>query len=103
MSYQPDERAKVLKTLKLSQGGGKWGLQEVSSIVEDDVARGWSEDWSETTKDVMGLGTAVLIGERRFGLALAGPIYRMGDNREALASKLIATARSIERVAHNDC
>lgn len=66
--------------------------------LKKSIARGWCEDRAEYTPDVMGIGVPMVHDERRFGLALAGPLYRMMEQREALASALQSTAAQIRRI-----
>lgn len=69
--------------------------------LERSIVRGWCEDRAEYTPDVMGIGVALVHDERRFGLALAGPLYRMLEQREALAFALQGTAAQIQRIFEN--
>ena len=46
----------------------------------------------------MGLAVPILHGERRFGLAVAGPIFRMQDRRTELAALLLATATRMQAI-----
>lgn len=43
----------------------------------------------------MGLGVPVVSGGRRYGLAVAGPIYRMLSKRDELVAHLRAAAAGI--------
>src|SRR3546814_16029116 len=72
-----------------------------SDDLEVAVRRGWCEDQARTAPDVMGVGVPPVCGERRFGLAVAGPVYRMQDRREELARALQAAAAAIrDLIAH---
>lgn len=99
-TYQPAERARILDTLDYTpfQEATKRSAAELWDDLAESIARGWCEDQAESTPDVMGLGVAIVAGEHRFGLALAGPLYRMRDNREALVSQLLTAARRIEEI-----
>ncbi|MDR6756837.1 DNA-binding IclR family transcriptional regulator [Mycoplana sp. BE70] len=96
ISYGPSERAGILQGLRyfpdqqLTKDEGQLAAELDASIV-----RGWCEDIAESTPDVMGLGVPVETGGRRFGLAVAGPVYRMQNNREALVAHLRAAASLI--------
>src|SRR3546814_13102916 len=74
---------------------------ELADDLEVAVRRGWCEDQARTAPDVMGVGVPLVCGERRFGLAVAGPVYRMQDRREELARALQAAAAAIrDLIAH---
>src|SRR3546814_5030728 len=73
-SLAPKERAAILGS-----------DAELADDLEVAVRRGWCEDQARTAPDVMGVGVPLVCGERRFGLAVAGPVYRMQDRREELA------------------
>ncbi|PWJ86300.1 IclR family transcriptional regulator [Pseudaminobacter salicylatoxidans] len=96
-TYDPAERADILQALRYLpyQSATKKDARELAADLEVSTMRGWCEDLAESTPDVMGLGVPVVTGGRRFGLAVAGPIYRMRDNREALVRHLRATASRI--------
>jgi len=95
-ALEPKERATVLIAL---EAAGR-GISEAALGVEIEAAlrRGWSEDRAKTAPDVMGIGVPLICGERRFGLAVAGPIYRMEDRRQDLAASLRRAAEDNRRV-----
>jgi IclR family transcriptional regulator, acetate operon repressor len=103
-TYSPEELQRILLTLTYvaHQPATKTNAQALAADLKEAIARGWCEDRGETTPDVMGLGVAILHGERRFGLAVAGPLYRMYDRREELASLLQSTARKIQQLIGSD-
>ncbi|HEY9536815.1 MAG TPA: IclR family transcriptional regulator [Kiloniellaceae bacterium] len=89
-SLAPKERAAILGS-----------DAELADDLEVAVRRGWCEDQARTAPDVMGVGVPLVCGERRFGLAVAGPVYRMQDRREELARALQAAAAAIrDLIAH---
>ncbi|MGE5768288.1 MAG: IclR family transcriptional regulator [Bacteroidota bacterium] len=92
-ALEPKERATVLSAL---EGAGR-GVSEAALGVEIETTqrRGWSEDRAKTAPDVMGIGVPLVCGERRFGLAVAGPIYRMDGRRRELAAALQRAAEDI--------
>lgn len=96
-TYDPAERAGILQALRYFpyQNATKRDARELAADLEASIIRGWCEDLAETTPDVMGLGVPVVAGGRRYGLAVAGPIYRMQDNREGLVKHLRAAATRI--------
>ena len=88
-SLGPEERAAVV---------GSLDAEALAEEIEASIARGWCEDWAKTAPDVMGVGVPLVCGERRFGLAVAGPIYRMQDRRGELAAALQVAAGEIWRL-----
>src|SRR3546814_11069236 len=62
-SLAPKERAAILGS-----------DAELADDLEVAVRRGWCEDQARTAPDVMGVGVPPVCGERRFGLAVAGPV-----------------------------
>lgn len=99
-TYEPDERAGILNALNYTpyQEATKRNAAELAADLDEAIDRGWCEDRAESTPDVMGLGVAIVAGEHRFGLALAGPLYRMRDNRDALVSQLLAVAERVRKM-----
>lgn len=99
-SYSAEERADVIASLDLAAepGGAVWTAESLAAELDASVARGWCEDWARTAPDVMGIGVPLVCGERRFGLAVAGPIYRMQERRGELAAALQSAAGEIRRL-----
>ncbi|MGF1593983.1 MAG: IclR family transcriptional regulator [Kiloniellaceae bacterium] len=99
-SFAADERADVIASLDLTAAPGRagWTAESLAAELDASVERGWCEDWARTAPDVMGVGVPLVCGERRFGLAVAGPIYRMQDRRGELAAALLAAAGEIRRL-----
>lgn len=95
-ALEPKERASVIAAL---EAAGR-GVSEAALAAEVEAARrrGWSEDRGKTAADVMGIGVPLICGERRFGLAVAGPIYRMDGRRKALAVSLQRAAEDIRTI-----
>lgn len=89
-SLAPRERAVVLESVALAA--------DLAGELEASLARGWCEDRAKTAPDVMGIGVPLVCGDRRFGLAVAGPIYRMQDRRSELAGALMAAAGEVRRL-----
>ena len=98
MSHPKAERTAILESLPpmtLHDGTAR----SVSDLLYDlDIAhrRGWSEDRSESTHDVMGIAVPLINGSRRFGLAVAGPLYRVRPRRTEIAKGIKATVAHIE-------
>lgn len=103
-SYPADERLRILAVLTYvpHQKSTITNAEEMATVLDAAIARGWCEDHAEYTPDVMGLAVPIRYGERRFGLALAGPIYRMQDRRTELAALLLSTAERIHALLVRD-
>jgi DNA-binding IclR family transcriptional regulator len=67
----------------------------LAAALDEAEARGWCEDHAEYTPDVMGLAVPIVFGERRLGLAVAGPLPRIVANRPKLVDLLQSAARQI--------
>ena len=96
-SLAPRERAVVLESVALTAPAGL-PVAALASELDAALARGWCEDRAKTAPDVMGIGVPLVCGDRRFGLAVAGPIYRMQDRRGELAGALMAAAGEVRRL-----
>ena len=99
-SYGEAERANILQSLTYvaHEKTTARNSQELAADLEMAIQRGWCEDRAEYTPDVMGIGVPVVHAERRFGLAVAGPMFRMRDRRTDLATQLVATAARIQAI-----
>lgn len=100
-TYEEKERQRLFEDLSEAHAGTPTpvDLDALTGDVEACVARGWSEDWGQTTADVMGIGVPIRTNRWRLGLALAGPIYRMRDRRDTLVAQLVETrARVMELI-----
>lgn len=93
-SYDPTERGRILHSLHYPPTHAR-NAEELSAELEASIRRGWCEDLAESMPDVMGLGVPVVSGGRRYGLAVAGPIYRMLSKRDELVAHLRAAAAGI--------
>jgi len=91
-SLPAKERRTVLQALRAPDA------RELAEELEASRLRGWCEDRAKTAPDVMGIGVPLVCGDRHFGLAVAGPIYRMQERREALAHALMTAASDIRRI-----
>jgi IclR family transcriptional regulator, acetate operon repressor len=102
-TYEPAERRAILESLTYvpHQKTTRRNAAELGAELEASIRRGWCEDGAEYTPDVMGIGVPLINGERRFGLALAGPIYRVLDRRDELAAALRTAAGRIQRLIEN--
>lgn len=91
-SLGPEEWTRVVASLDVA------APEELAAELAAALTRGWSEDWARTVPDVMGIGVPLVCGERRFGLAVAGPIYRMQDRRGELAAAVRAAGSRVQRL-----
>jgi len=98
-TYPPAERNRILRALPYHphQAATLRTPRDLARDLTAAIERGWCEDKAETIADVMGLAVPILDSERRFGLAIAGPFYRMEDRREELALQLQAAGSRIMR------
>lgn len=96
-TYSPEDRHRILSCLAFHphQENTVADARALNALLDKAIARGWCEDNAETIPDVMGIAVPIRYGERRFGLALAGPIHRMKARREALAERLRSAAEHI--------
>ncbi|MGI6854607.1 IclR family transcriptional regulator [Mesorhizobium sp. 1B3] len=99
-SYSEPDRARILAGLTYirHQETTVSGPQELASRLDEGRARGWCEDLAEFTPDVIGFAVPILHGERRFGLAVAGPHYRMQAQRDRLVASLRSAGDRIRRI-----
>lgn len=102
-TYDSPQRREILKglTYVAHQKATLVTAAALATELEKSIARGWCEDRAEYTPDVMGIGVPLVHDERRFGLALAGPLYRMLEQRDALGAALQRTAGQIQRIFDN--
>lgn len=98
-TYPQQERDRILQALPYHphQDATLRSAEDLARNLETSLAQGWCEDRAETMQDVMGLAVPIFNGERRFGLAVAGPLYRMASRREELARQVCAAGRRIMR------
>jgi DNA-binding IclR family transcriptional regulator len=99
-SYGEAERTAILQSLTYvtHERTTAGNSQELAANLELSIQRGWCEDQAEYTPDVMGIAVPVVHDERRFGLAVAGPMFRMQDRRTELAALLLATATRMQAI-----
>lgn len=102
-SYPPPEREQIIRSIDLVRYQENT-LTEPEALLKNlarSIERGWTEDRAEFTPDVMGIGVPLVHGTRRFGLAIAGPLYRMDYQCEALAAKLKAASVRMQDMMGN--
>lgn len=99
-SYPAEERARILQSLNYVayEESTVGSAEALAADLDRSVRRGWTEDLGEFTPEVMGIGIPLVHSERRFGLAVAGPISRMHSRRKELATTLLSTAVRIREL-----
>src|SRR5690606_33048625 len=97
LTYPQPQRRRILEGLDYvrHRPGTVSSADELEAVLARAEARGWCEDHAEFTPEVMGLAVPLQLSERRLGLAIAGPLYRMVDRQPELAGLLSAAARKI--------
>jgi IclR family transcriptional regulator, acetate operon repressor len=99
-TYSSAERVKILDAIDYQphQDNTARNAQTLARDLDDAIARGWTVDRAEFTPDVMGIGVPLVHGSRRFGLAIAGPIYRMEYQHDRLGRMLKEAAERIQKI-----
>ena len=92
------ERKKLIAKLSLDAVTKTTITEQVSLLKELDktAARGYSESRGENVADVTAYAKAVALGPDQYGIAIAGPTYRMTPAMKGHVEKLIKTCRKIE-------
>lgn len=90
-TYAEHERTRLLQSLTYvrHERTTQASPDKLAADLVASIDRGWCEDRGEYTPDVMGIGVPVVHDEHRFGLAVAGPLLRMLERREELATLLL--------------
>lgn len=103
-SYEPEERVRILAGIPFDshRPDAALGPEELLEQLQASAKRGYTVDRANLMPDVMGIGVPLVHGTRRFGLAIAGPLYRMDSQRQALAAKLQSAATRIQNKMQND-
>lgn len=102
-SYEPHERARILAAIPFENYKTNAMLEpeDLLKQLELSAKRGYTIDRANLMSDVMGIGMPLVHGTRRFGLAIAGPLYRMDNQHEVLVAKLKAASARIQRIMEN--
>lgn len=97
-TYERDEREAIAQALAYEphQKSTMRTAAELLADLDAAMRRGWCEDRAEYTPDVMGIGVPLMHGGRRFGLAVAGPLYRLRQQRSELAARLKQAAQRMQ-------
>lgn len=104
LSYKREERVRIAESIAFDQHDTHVRMNAEQLLVELEVSarRGFTVDRANLMQDVMGIAVPLVHGSRRFGLAVAGPLYRMDSRREALAAQLRDAARRIQSKMLNE-
>lgn len=99
-SYPKAEQEKALSGIDFIpyQANTLTSVEALMRELEASRARGYTIDRAEFTPDVMGIGVPLVHGARRFGLAIAGPLYRMDYQSDTLAEKLKSAAKRMQQI-----
>lgn len=93
LSYEKTAQQMALEALR-----PELTATEFAQLLEDlkaSATRGWTEDPGNTMADVTGFGAPIVVGRWRFGLAIAGPTYRMKSARRKLVTMLVERCERI--------
>lgn len=85
-----DERAGILKkaTFERYSVTTRMSAEDVEAEIQASIARGWFEGNAEYTPELGGVALPFELGERRFAMLVAGPMFRVGSRLPALAHTL---------------
>ncbi|MBF5005212.1 IclR family transcriptional regulator [Diaphorobacter caeni] len=85
-----DERAGVLRKVAFEQYTPTtlMSAEEVEAEIALSVRRGWFQGNAEFTPELGGVCMALALGERRFALLVAGPMYRVSHRLPELAGHI---------------
>ena len=88
--HSPAERARLFETIAFTRFRAAT-LPDAAAVEADILAsaqRGWFENLSEFTPDVLGIGMPLVLDGERLALAVAGPNFRLLDRRPEVAASL---------------
>lgn len=97
-TYSPQERAQILAKVPFERFTSAT-LPDAAAVEADiraSLARGWFENLSEFTPDVLGVGKPVVLDGERLAVSVAGPNYRLLDKRGEIAARVGEAIRQIE-------
>ena len=84
------ERAGILKkaTYERYSDTTRMSAEEVEAEIQASIERGWFQGNAEYSPDLGGVALPFEVGERRFAMLVAGPMFRVGDRLPDLAKLL---------------
>lgn len=71
--------------------------EQLRKDVADSADQGYAISRGENVNDVMAIGKAFQLGSDDYGMAIAGPIYRILENKDALVTSLIESCAAISK------
>jgi DNA-binding IclR family transcriptional regulator len=98
MSLDAEKRSKLLEKLPLPRVTPTT-ITDPGALTKELLAsrrRGYAVTLGEHVSDVMGIAKTVTLGTEVFGIAVAGPLYRMKPEMARHAAKLEKTCSNIE-------
>lgn len=98
--YTPAERARLFEAIAFTKFRDAT-LPDAAAVEADIVAssqRGWFENLSEFTPDVLAVGMPLVLDGERLGVSVAGPNFRLLDRRAEAAASLGAAVRRIQQL-----
>jgi DNA-binding IclR family transcriptional regulator len=96
-ALEPAERKKLLTKLPLVAATAKTVTDSSKLLkeLENTAARGYSITRGEHVVDVMATAKSIQLGNDRYGVAIAGPLYRMSPVIDSHVKHLIKACREI--------
>lgn len=95
--YTPEERARLYAALPFEKYR-EATLPDAAAVEADIVAstaRGWFENLSEFTPDVLGVGMPLVLDGERLAVSVAGPNFRLMDKRAETAARIAEAVQMI--------
>lgn len=93
-----NERQKILQTKQLDAFNQrtKTQIEEIEQELLQSEQRGWFENIGESIADVAGIAWPLHLNGTYYAISIAGPIYRIQEQREALAERLRTACRLLD-------
>jgi IclR family acetate operon transcriptional repressor len=94
--YTPAKRASLLRRVSFERHGPTTptSVAEVEAEIRRSVERGWFQNLSEFSQDLIGVSVPLALEGRQLALVVAGPANRMQDRIPELAARM---RRGLER------
>lgn len=104
LTYSERERAEIVASIDYPAHHTNVAMDAGFLLGElaASAARGYTVDRATLMADVIGIAVPLVHGSRRFGLGVAGPLYRMDPQREELANHLKSAAQRIQSMMRNE-
>ena len=97
-TYPERRRKRELAAIRYTRHRqGTFGdADSLAQELEESVSRGWFRNLSEYTPDVTGIALPLVIRDRRYGLSVAGPNFRMEGRHAEIAAAISDTIEGLE-------